>query len=176
MQGKKKDFPPAAVPLLFWSSRFTLTPQRFSTVVFTLNAHSQVSLKNKKMWLLHSKKERSLNRLCHKYVQLYLHALCSWLWRARGRRGLLLPQCTLCTKQGSFPLCHNPIIQGFSVCLFTNHSKLRKAHLTKWNDLNLYSCLQLIPMSKQRRKQKKSYAWNVLWVKIYILCKKLMLL
>lgn len=58
---KKKDFPPAAVPLLFWSSRFTLTPQRFSTVVFTLNAHGQVSYKfplnkNKKMWLLHSKR------------------------------------------------------------------------------------------------------------------------
>lgn len=36
-----------------------------------------------------------------------------------------------------FPFCHAPIIQGFSVCLFTNHSKPRKAHLNKWNDLNL---------------------------------------
>ena len=131
--------------------------------------------KKKKMWLLHSKRREVWTGYVISMCSFYLHALCSWLWRARGRRGLLLPQCTLCTKQGSFPLCRNLIIQGFSVCLFTNHSKPRKAH-PKWNDLNLYSCLQVIPMSKQRRKTKKSYAWNVLWVKIYILCKKLMLL
>lgn len=42
---------------------------------------------------------------------------------------------------------HTPIIQGFSVRLFTDYKKPRKAHLTKWIDLNLYSCLQVIPMS-----------------------------
>lgn len=69
------------LPVLFWSSRFTLTPQRFSTAVFTLNAHGDVShrfsLTN--LAALFQSERCEQNRLCHKYVQLYLHALCSWL-------------------------------------------------------------------------------------------------
>lgn len=138
------------LPLLLWSWRFSLTRQRISTAVFTMNAHGHVSLTN--LAALYNQ-EIKWKRLCLKYMQLYLHALRSWLSCAWGNHEPLLPQRTLCTKQGPFSFCHTPVIQGFGVCLFINHSKPRKAHLTKWNNLNLYSCLQVIPMSRQRQKQ-----------------------
>lgn len=164
------------LPLLFWSSRFTLTPQRFFTIVFTLNAHGPVSYRlPQPIWLLRLTRRERRSGLCHKYVQLYLHALCSWLWCAWGSCGSLLPQRTLCTKQGSFPSATPQSFKAL-VCVCSLITANQGKHTLQSGMTSIYTAVCKLFQCQNKDENKKSYAWNVLWFKIYILCKKLMLL
>lgn len=53
----------------------------------------------------------------------------------------LLPTLVPSLPASSFSAA--PITQSFGVWLLTNYRNSSKAHLIQWNDLNLYSCLQV---------------------------------
>lgn len=84
-------------------------------------------------------KQLSRDRLCYECSFTCMHCACV----SRVPRAVA-PCFYLNTlhKAGQCLLCHTPIIKGFSV--FLNHRKNKESTLTKWNDLNLYNCLQVI--------------------------------
>lgn len=106
------------------------------------------------IWILAERQaERRWNSQCHKYVQLHLHALCLWIWCASGSSSPFSPKTHLLHKAGHLTLCHTPITRGFCVCLLTSHSIPKESTpYTKWNDLNLYGCLQGIPAPHMKTK------------------------
>lgn len=53
-------------------------------------------------------KERRWKRLCHRYVQLYLHALCCDSRVPGAIMARFYPNALLCTKQGPFPTLPHP--------------------------------------------------------------------
>lgn len=136
------------LPPLFWSSWFALTPQRFSTVVFTLNAHGQVSYKFP-----------LANIGCSAYVKrnvgtgyvsfTCMHWLCLWL--ACLGQPAFYPTAPFAQSRALLPL--SPALKSFDA-LYTNHSKPRKAHLTKGNDLKFIQLFASYSNVKINRKTK----------------------
>lgn len=59
---------------------------------------------------------------------------------------------TFCTKQDPSPSATPQSLEALVCACSRVTAYLRKAHLTKWNDLNLYGCLQGIPASDMKTK------------------------
>lgn len=94
------------------STWFTLTAQRFSIADEFLYWMHTIRFLTLNIYSAPMNVTRRWKRLSHKYVQLYMHAPCSWLLCAWGSRGPHLPWHTLSMKQGPSTLPHH------------NHSKL----------------------------------------------------
>lgn len=121
--------------------------------MFTLNAHGQVSyrfpLQN---LLLRLPRRKNWKRLCHKYVQLYLHALCCDSRVPGAIMARFYPNALLCTKQGPFPSATPQSLKALA-CVCSLITANQGKHTLQSGMTSIYTAVCKL-FQCQRRKQK----------------------